>query len=209
MRAAADYCSECRGRKTLQSRRAWFPYAPRPAPIPSFARAIRSGPAEGADASFSPHRASVHPPPTWPAPFHSPGHRPLFLEKALPNPVVAAGAIALNIAGTFSPGTLPPEPPREHVHAHRAWQKIPSMKQVRPHLQRHDGVLHRPVASQINEGPTWSGSAYIGSLGQFANGAISSRLSSLARPARSVRPATIMKAGCRCGPASTVLAARR
>lgn len=59
---------------------------------------------------------------------------------------VLAGAVALNLAGSYMPGTLPPEPSaKAHPHAHAAWANIPNLKIIKPQLERHEGVFHGPA----------------------------------------------------------------
>jgi hypothetical protein len=88
---------------------------------------------------------------------------------------IFVGATPLNIPGAFMPGTLPPEPPaiEGHPRGHAAWAKIPNMRQIKPHLERHEGVFHAPTSRASVSGQTattanWSGSAVVGAANQYA-----------------------------------------
>jgi hypothetical protein len=97
---------------------------------------------------------------------------------------IFVGAAPLNIPGAFMPGTLPPEPPaiEGHQRGHAAWAKIPNMHQIKPHLERHEGVFHAPaipgssprsasVSAETAVTGNWSGSAVVGAPNQYATGA--------------------------------------
>lgn len=98
--------------------------------------------------------------------------------------LMTAGAIALNLAGSFMPGTLPPEPPGEHQKAHAAWASIPHHRQIKPHLEPREGVFHAPAKGLVvsgesgNENTTtlgtqnWSGSGIVGAGNQYISGAV-------------------------------------
>jgi hypothetical protein len=91
---------------------------------------------------------------------------------------IFVGATPLNIPGAFMPGTLPPEPPaiEGHQRGHAAWAKIPNIRQIKPHLERHEGVFHAPASRASVSADTavtgnWSGSAVVGVNNQYASGA--------------------------------------
>jgi hypothetical protein len=111
-------------------------------------------------------------------------------DSALAQPnhptLLEAGAVPLNLAGSFMPGTLPPQPPLIQGESPKggraAWEKIDHMHRIVPHLEKHEGVFHAPAipgSSPLSAGisgetattTNWSGSAVVGAANQYATGA--------------------------------------